>query len=78
MLLPGLFTENPNALSRASNTVGITQTTINFKMRNCFRINTAKFVIIHVCLVAAATVLVLELLLCCDTSKIIVYNLVLL
>lgn len=58
--------------------VGITQTTINFKMRDCFRINTAKSVITHMCLVAHATVLALELLLCCNTNKIMVHNLVLL
>ena len=58
--------------------VGITETTINFKMRGCFRINTAKFVIIHMCLVADATVLGLELLLCCNKNKTMVYNLVLL
>lgn len=37
--------------------VGITQTMINFKMRGSFRINTKKFVIICMCLVADATVL---------------------
>jgi len=52
--------------------IDITQTTINFKVRNRFRINTAKFVVIRMCLVADATVLASELLLCSSTDKITV------